>query len=62
MDCPRALPLPPVPRELTPSSIAPTQVWASLTPSQQNGLLQTVARICREVLLPLPAPQEVGHE
>jgi len=62
MDSPQALPLPPQPTELTLSMIAPTQVWASLTLSQRNGLLQAVARICQEALLPASTPREANHE
>ena len=42
--------------------VTPPEVWANLTLNQQNGLLQTVIQICREVLLPLPPTQEAGHE
>jgi hypothetical protein len=58
----RALTSPPKPAEQLLDAITPPEVWASLTLNQQNGLLQTVVRICREVLLPLPPTQEAGHE
>jgi hypothetical protein len=45
-----------------PLDITPPEVWASLTLNQQNYLLQTVARICQETLLPVPMTQEAGHE
>jgi hypothetical protein len=48
--------------ELPLNPIAPAQVWTSLSLSQQNSLLQTVVRICREALLPAPVTLEAGHE
>lgn len=62
MDRSQALTPPPIPAERPLDLITPPEVWASLTLNQQNGLLQTVVRICREVLPPLPSPQEAGHE
>jgi hypothetical protein len=62
MDSSQALMSPPQPAERPLDLITPPEVWANLTLNQQNGLLQTVVRICREVLLPLPVTQEAGHE
>jgi hypothetical protein len=62
MDSSQALTSPPEPAERPLDLITPPEVWANLTLNQQNGLLQTVVRICREVLLPLPLTQETGHE
>ncbi len=62
MDSSQALMSPPTSAERPLALIAPPEVWAKLTLNQQNCLLQTVVRICREVLLPLPLPQEAGHE
>ena len=62
MDLSQALSSPSQPAERPLAPIMPPEVWASLTLNQQNCLLQTVVRICREVLLPLPPPQEAGHE
>jgi hypothetical protein len=62
MDTSQALASPPQPVERTLDLITPPGVWASLTLNQQNRLLQTVARICREVLLPVPPTPEAGHE
>jgi hypothetical protein len=52
----------PKPAERPLDLITPPEVWASLTLNQQNCLLQTVVRICREALLPLPLTPEAGHE
>lgn len=62
MDPCQGLTLLPKPAERPLALITPPEVWASLTLNQQNGLLQTVVWICREVLLPLPPTQEAGHE
>ncbi len=62
MDRNQALTSPPTSAERPLDLITPPEVWASLTLTQQNGLLQTVVRICREVLLPPPPTQEAGHE
>ncbi len=62
MDPSQALTSPSTPAEQPLALITPPEVWASLTLNQQNGLLQTVVRICREVLLPLPLTLEAGHE
>jgi len=62
MDSSQPLLSPPQPAERPLHLITPPEVWASLTLNQQNSLLQTVVRICREVLLPLPRTQEADHE
>jgi len=62
MDSRQALASLPTSAELPFSLIAPPQVWSSLTLSQQNCLLQAIVRICREVLMPVPAVQEADHE
>ena len=61
MNSSQALAAPLKPAE-PPLDITPPQVWASLTLNQQNYLLQTVVRICREALLPAPMMQEAAHE
>jgi hypothetical protein len=62
MDRSQALTSPPIPAERLLDSITPPEVWANLTLNQQNGLLQTVVRICWEILLPLPTRPEASHE
>lgn len=62
MDSSQALTSPPTPSERLFDVITPPEVWASLTLNQQDGLLQIVVRICREVLLPLPPTKKAGHE
>jgi hypothetical protein len=62
MDSSQALASPPKPAEHSLDLITPPEVWASLSLNQQNCLLQTLVRICREALLPVPVTQEAGHE
>jgi len=62
MDSSQALASPPQPAAPALVLITPPQVWASLTLNQQNCLLQTVVRICREALLPAATPPEAAYE
>ena len=62
MDPCQGLTSPPKPAEPPLDLITPSHVWASLTLNQQNCLLQTVVRICREALLPGAMTPEAAHE
>lgn len=56
MDLSQVLPLPKL--SSAPESplkvIAPAQVWAQLTPGQQQCLLRTIVRICQDLVVGWP--------
>jgi hypothetical protein len=54
---------PPATRLLLPTDtpIQPVDLWPTLTPAQQQELLQTLVRICRTLLVS-PTPLEVPHD
>lgn len=66
MDLSQALPFPKLSSAPEPpfKVIAPAQVWAQLTPGQQQYLLRTIVRICQDLVMMSPylPKHEVTHE
>ncbi len=55
-------PYPPYRRPMPPDLLhAPAQVWAQLSPAQQQQVYQTLAHVCRQLAHPIKS-REQPHE